>query len=219
MDPTVIVALISSLTTLAGSLLAYYLKTSSDKKKLIKSKPSIEDRIRRDNIILSTLNIIRDRFDLDRVCLFMFHNGTSYYTGDSMQKLSVAFEVNSNETTGPIGPTYQGIPSGLINRPLNVLLNEDIFSCPDVELEPDVHYRNILKSSSVCHTYGVKVQDDIGWWGLLTCSYLKPGIPPLDETDKEFLRIQVSKISSLLKMTNKYYDWQKRGLLSNGQSN
>jgi len=208
-DPTITIALISSATSIILAFLGFYFAKILKQRKTNSNKITVEDRIRRDNVILQVLNDIRDRFSFSNCYISMFHNGTSYYTGDAMQKVSMVFEV-TDPTTPSIASSLQGIPSGIYTRILNELITNPVFSILDIESEPDPHTKNMLKGYHIKQIYHFKLCDEVGFCGVLVC-YFANKKKPLDEVDIEYIKTQVAKISSLLKLTNKFYKWQKEG--------
>ena len=210
--PEIITAIIASLTTIVVTFLTYLLKLRYDNKKKV---TTTEDRIRRDNILYSIISELKSRFGFDRVLIYMFHNGSSYYTGETMQKVSVGFEATAANIC-PIAHTLQNIPAGIFNRLLNYLLNNLLVSITDTNQEQDDHFRNFLRSYDIGSYYAVRIEDDRGWNGILSCEYHNSRQhEPLPEEDVEYIRIQAARISTLLKLTNKYYDWRQLGRYSN----
>lgn len=207
LDAQILAAVIASVTTIVVTFVSYLLKLRYDTKK---KATTTEDRIRRDNILYSIISELKTRFAFDRVMIYMFHNGSSYYTGEAMQKVSVAFETTKSNVR-PIAHTLQNIPAGIFNRLLNCLLSARSVSIPDTDQETDDHFRNLLSSYDIKSYYAIRIEDDRGWNGILACEYHTLQNHHLEDDDLEYIVVQTARISTLLKLTNKYYDWRQLG--------
>ena len=82
------------LTTIIGAiatLLAVRYKHRLDIRKLEKKCP-VELAVGKDTELMSKTEDLLALSGADRVCIYQFHNGGEYYTGRSMQKLSMTYE-------------------------------------------------------------------------------------------------------------------------------
>jgi hypothetical protein len=85
--------LIASFTSIAVALIAAgYFKKMNDKKEKIKSKEKLLEQIQRDEIVHLAIREIRRRYNADRIYIWQFHNGGSFYTTSPMQRLSITYE-------------------------------------------------------------------------------------------------------------------------------
>jgi len=89
--------LITSLTSIIVALVgAGFFRRMSDKKQKNKSRESLMQQIKNDEIVHLSIREIRRRYNADRVYIWQFHNGGSFYTNAPMQKVSVTYERNSD---------------------------------------------------------------------------------------------------------------------------
>ena len=86
----IITAVIGSATALG---VVWYRNYLSKKSKSEDCK--IHKQICSDQELLDSLEEIRERFNADRLTILQFHNGGNYYTGKSIQKMSMSYEVAS----------------------------------------------------------------------------------------------------------------------------
>jgi len=89
--------LITSLTSIIVALVgAGFFRRMSDKKQKSKSRESLMLQIKNDEIVHLSIREIRRRYNADRVYIWQFHNGGSFYTNAPMQKVSITYERNSD---------------------------------------------------------------------------------------------------------------------------
>jgi len=89
--------LITSLTSIIVALVgAGFFRRMSDKKQKSKSRESLMQQIKNDEIVHLSIREIRRRYNADRVYIWQFHNGGSFYTNAPMQKVSITYERNSD---------------------------------------------------------------------------------------------------------------------------
>jgi hypothetical protein len=89
--------LITSLTSIIVALVgAGFFRRMSDRKQKSKSRESLMQQIKNDEIIHLSIREIRRRYNADRVYIWQFHNGGSFYTNAPMQKVSITYERNSD---------------------------------------------------------------------------------------------------------------------------
>ncbi|HNW88200.1 MAG TPA: hypothetical protein PKN48_00925 [Bacteroidales bacterium] len=199
----VIVALISSITTLAALFITNYLKHKNAKKR------SLNHRIQRDVVVYEILNSIKTKFKFSRVVIILFHNGSKYFSGEPIQKASVVFETVS-PGIDPIGKSMQDIPVSTMTVALKAISSEGWFLIDDIEKIDDEHYKNLMKSYRETQHYSYKIEDVDGWIGILTCDYtVENSQPPLTRECAEYIRLQAGRLATLLKLTNKIYGVHK----------
>ena len=194
-----IVALITSLTTLGAVWLAYYLKN--------RKHVSVEDTVRRDTVIYQILSDIRRRFNFGRVGISLFHNGSNYYTGAPMQKASISFETLAPGIT-PIGPSMKDIPIGNMSFSMSQIADNGSFCVDNIEECEDEHYRNLMAAYDEVSHYAFKISDNGNWVGVLIADYCESqeGTEPISAASCEYLSVQASRLATLLSLSNKGYN-------------
>jgi len=89
----IIEVLITSITSIVVALVtAGYFKQMRDKKEKVKSKEKLIEQIQKDEIVHLAIREVRRRYNADRVYIWQFHNGGSFYTTSPMQRLSITYE-------------------------------------------------------------------------------------------------------------------------------
>lgn len=89
--------LITSLTSIIVALVgAGFFRRMTDKKEKSRSRESLMQQIKNDEIVHLSIREIRRRYNADRVYIWQFHNGGSFYTNAPMQKVSITYERNSD---------------------------------------------------------------------------------------------------------------------------
>ena len=89
----IIEVLITSITSIVVALVtAGYFKQMRDRKEKIKSKEKLIEQIQKDEIVHLAIREVRRRYNADRVYIWQFHNGGSFYTTSPMQRLSITYE-------------------------------------------------------------------------------------------------------------------------------
>jgi hypothetical protein len=85
--------LITSVTSIVVALVgAGFFRQMRDKKEKVKSKANLLEQIQRDEIVHLAIRDVRRRYNADRVYIWQFHNGGTFYTTSPMQKLSITYE-------------------------------------------------------------------------------------------------------------------------------
>lgn len=92
----IIEILLTSVTSIVVALVgAGFFKRYNDKKHNQESKSKLLEQIKKDEIVHLAIRDVRRRYNADRVYVWQFHNGGSFYTTSPMQKLSITYERSS----------------------------------------------------------------------------------------------------------------------------
>jgi hypothetical protein len=208
----IVIAVLSSLTTLLTLFLTNYFK---NKKSNINSLS--EHRIQRDVVIYEIINSLKNKFKFSRVLIILFHNGSKYYNGESIQKASVVYETIEPGVT-PTGTTMRDIPVTTMTSSLKELSKTGKYLVWNVDDISDEHYRNLMKSYKETKHFSFKLEDETGWIGVLTCDYTTDSLASatsatscFDSTCVDYIEVQAKRLSLLLKLTNKTYGLPNRG--------
>jgi len=85
--------LITSIASIIVALVtAGFFKQRRDENEKIKSKEKLIEQIQKDEIVHLAIREVRRRYNADRVYIWQFHNGGSFYTTSPMQRLSITYE-------------------------------------------------------------------------------------------------------------------------------
>lgn len=122
------VALISSVVTaVIGPIAVHVVKENLSKK----SKDILKESLKKNALVSTKVEEIREQVKADRVWVMQFHNGGTFYpTGKSIQKFSMFYETVSTDTYS-IQTSFQNIPVSLFAKSINHLLEEDTIIIPD----------------------------------------------------------------------------------------
>jgi len=188
--------------TMGAVILSSYLKNQKSKK----SDHDIVNRIARDTVIHEILASIRKKFNFSRVAIIQFHNGTKYYTGESIQKASVSFETVS-PGVHPTSTSMQDVPLGTMTHSLKHIADAGLFCVDDVNECEDEHYANVMRAYNEISHYAFKIEDDSGWIGVLMADRCedKADEPALTPACCEWMKIQASRLSVLLAVSDRSY--------------
>ena len=73
-------------------IMAGYLKPFFDKRTKLYSKKKLMEQIKKDEFVHLMLSDILKKYKSDRIYVWQFHNGDSFYTSSSMQKITITYE-------------------------------------------------------------------------------------------------------------------------------
>ena len=85
--------LVTSVSSIVVALVgAGFFRQMRDKQEKSKSKEKLMEQIKKDEIVHLAIRDVRRSYNADRVYIWQFHNGGSFYTTSPMQKLSITYE-------------------------------------------------------------------------------------------------------------------------------
>ena len=178
----IITAAIASATTLLTVWYRNHLLNKSKEKECV-----IKDALDKDKELLENLEELREEYSADRLTIFQFHNGGDFYTGKSMQKMSLTYESAENGIQR-LMPNRQNIPVSACNSSLKPLLEEWNTKYVDVEKEfPE----------SLCKLYQLEAGNKSTYqWGLFDLDGKAIGVFTLDyvKRKKKLSKDQLEKI-------------------------
>jgi hypothetical protein len=174
--------LITSLTSIIVALVgAGFFRRMSDKKQKSKSRESLMQQIKNDEIVHLSIREIRRRYNADRVYIWQFHNGGSFYTNAPMQKVSVTYERNSDGLERKAEKNQNHLVSHFTTFIKSVLDNKMFYS--DVNNMEDLGLRSLSLSQGIKSHASVPIFDrDKNLVSILSLDWVFSEIP------SEFLR-------------------------------
>ena len=126
MSASIIVAFI---TGVLGPLLILLVRYLLDRRKV--KADMLTDALETSERVLAKIDIIKEKYEADRVWITQFHNGGHFYpTGKSIAKLSMIYEVVAPQVTSPLRH-----PSDIQNA-LDLIINsksDSLFSAVEIE--------------------------------------------------------------------------------------
>ncbi len=85
--------LVTSVSSIIVALVgAGFFRQMRDKQEKSRSKEKLMEQIKKDEIVHLAIRDVRRSYNADRVYIWQFHNGGSFYTTSPMQKLSITYE-------------------------------------------------------------------------------------------------------------------------------
>jgi hypothetical protein len=188
--------LIPVLTTLIGAgttLIVIWYKHKLDKEKLGSKQCPVTECISEDTAVLERMKGVLSDTSADRICIFSFHNGGQFYSGKSMQKMSMSYEQVDNGVSS-IQLSKQNIPVSACMTTLQPLMENGEFYNPDTKKYPEGLCKYHLLQDGVKSTYYwpiIDINDNI--IGMLRLDYVKrkTKISPDDQICMELLASQL----------------------------
>lgn len=190
----VVTAIIGSITAIAVIWYRNYLHKKNKDMEVCK----VQKNITQDKEIIDTLEELRIRHSADRLTVFQFHNGGDYYTGKSIQKISMSYEVVGKGIQRIIEGA-QNIPVSACNASLKPLLDNWCTSYYDINNDfPEslckMHQLNAGNKS----TYQWGLFDlDRNVIGIMTLDYVKRR-KKLSKESLDSLKLKVVKLPGYL---------------------
>ena len=108
--------------------------------------------------MLNKLEDILEEIDADRVSIYSFHNGGEFYSGKSMQKMSMSYEVVSNGTSR-VQTERQSIPVSACVATLKPLMDAKSAFYPTLQKYPESLCKVYLVEDGVESTYQWSILD------------------------------------------------------------
>ncbi len=128
-----------------GALLTIRYKHTLELKKLETECP-VEIAVGKDTELMSKIEDLLNVSGADRACIYQFHNGGEYYTGRSMQKLSMTYE-SVKPGISHLQIARQNIPVSACNATLAPMITDRRVLVTDVEREME---------DSLCKFYAIE---------------------------------------------------------------
>lgn len=144
----IVEVLITSVTSIVVALVtAGYFKQMRDRKEKIKSKEKLIEQIQRDEIVHLAIRDVRRRYNADRVYIWQFHNGGSFYTTSPMQRLSITYERCSDGLERKADKNQNHLIANFSSYIKDVM--DGTMFYPDINDIDDIGFRSLSQSSGV----------------------------------------------------------------------
>jgi hypothetical protein len=194
----ILIPVVTAIIGIAGTLTAIWYKHKlSMKKKLEEHECPIGVCVAEDTIILGRLKEVLDDISADRICIFSFHNGGNYYSGKSMQKMSISYEQTDNGISS-IQLDKQNIPVSACITTIKPTMENGEFYAPDTKEYPDGLCKYHLLRDGVKSTYHwplIDLHNDV--IGIVRIDYVKRKTKLSDE-DAVKLELLASQLPGYL---------------------
>lgn len=187
------------LTTIIGSITTIFVIRYKHRLDLAKNdaKCPIDTCVKEDSIVISKLKETLEETSGDRLCIFSFHNGGYYYSGKSMQKMSMSYEELDNGISSTI-MNKQNIPVSACISTLQPLMENGEFLCTDSKQMPEGLCKYHLIEDGVKSAYMWPLIDlNQKAIGILRLDYVKRKTK-LPEDDEFRLKLLASQLPGYL---------------------
>ena len=150
--------LITSITSIIVALVgAGFFRQMREKQEKNKSKEKLMEQIKRDEIVHLAIRDVRRRYNADRVYIWQFHNGGSFYTTSPMQKLSITYERCSDGLERKAEKNQNHLITSFTSYIKDVMENNMYF--PNIEDMNDIGLRSLAYSSGTKGHCAVPIYD------------------------------------------------------------
>ncbi len=193
----VIEILLTSITSIVVALVgAGFFKRYNDRKYSNESKGKLIQQIKKDEIVHLAIKDVRRRYEADRVYIWQFHNGGSFYTTSPMQKLSITYERCSQGLERKIEKNQNHLITNFTTYIKDIMDGKMFFS--DISKMDDIGLRSLTQSNGTKSHCAVPIYDKEGhlvsilcldWvWSDIPQEYLKKDSNFTQEFVDEFSR-------------------------------
>jgi len=190
----ILAAIIGAAATLSAAIITSYFKiklSTKSKSQLLRS------HVDQNANVYAALEYTMERLSCDRVHVFEFHNGETYYSGSSQQKFSNTYEVVrdgiSSECT-----KLQNLRISNFNILVKDTIKEEMFLCEDVSKIHSCTEREHLKNQGVKSVYSFPIKTLTGKpIGIFSVDYVAQ-IKKLTEDQIKFLQNQSTIIGGYI---------------------
>ena len=191
--------ILTAILGVAGTLITIWYKHKLDLKKMEDDHECpIGTCVHEDELVIEKLRDTLQEIRADRISIFSFHNGGQYYSGKSMQKMSMSYE----EVDRGVSSTMmqkQNIPVSACITTLKPLMANGEFWCVDTKDYPEGLCKHHLKSDGVKSTYNWPIVDmHFNIIGVLRVDYVKRKTR-LDDEDHDKLKLLAAQLPGYLK--------------------
>jgi len=183
----IIETFLTSLTSIVVALIGVgYFRRINENKLKNKSKNKLIDQINKDEIIHLSIREIRRKLNCDRICIWQFHNGGSFYTETPVQKMSITYE-RCSDGLEKNGPKNQNVLVSNLNGYVKQIIEGTMFYA-DVNDMNDIGLRSLAHSSGTRSHCAIPLYDlESKLIGILGCDWVFSNVPKdFMKKDKDF---------------------------------
>ena len=152
---------ISNVGVIVG-LLAYAIKYVRDKRKARRRRSTLDESLEFDARIYPIIWELQAKYKAMRVYIVQFHNGANFYTGQSIQKMTISHEVPQYQAgIGRMKNFYDNVlVSELDHRMLIDMKKGGYFVCSDrYRVNDDAAMRQWMDTYGMLSAYQFRIQD------------------------------------------------------------
>lgn len=192
----ILAALIGAAATLSATLISIYFKNKSNlkcKNELLKT------HVDQNANVYTALEYTMEQLNCDRINIFEFHNGDTYYSGSSQQKFSNTYEL-TKEGISSESTKLQNLRISNFNTLVKEVIKNDMFVCKNINIIDSCTEKEFLKGQGVKSIYSFCIKTLTGKSiGIFSVSYVS-NPTQLDEKQIKFLENQAMIIGGYISM-------------------
>lgn len=163
----------AAIVAAAGTFGSIMLKNWFEKRKELRNKNVVIDSFSNDEAILNKLSEIMDKLGSDRIYILEFHNGGKFYSGRSMQRFTMSYEMCrpgiSHEQM-----KYQGVLLSNYHNFAKAYLQANFIAIDDISKVEDESLRSTYGTEGVESVYACPIKDLNGRViGLMVVNYIR----------------------------------------------
>lgn len=169
--------LITSFTSIVVALVgAGFFKRMSEKQEKNRSRDSLMQQIKKDEIVHLAIRDVRRRYNADRVCIWQFHNGGNFYTKSPIQRISITYERNSDGLERKSEKNQNMLVTSFTTYIKNII--DGLMFYTDINYMSDIALRSLAQSNGTKSHAAVPIYDkDKNLVALLALDWVFSEIP------------------------------------------
>ena len=154
----IVEVLVTSVSSIVVALVgAGFFKRYNDRKYKLQSKSLLMEQIKKDEIVHLAIRDVRRRYHADRIYIWQFHNGGTFYTTSPMQKLSITYERCSQGLERKSDKNQNHLITNFTNYIKDVMDMKMFFT--DISKMYDIGLRSLAQSNGTKSHCAVPIYD------------------------------------------------------------
>ena len=187
-------ALIGAGATVAATIMSFYYK---NKNECLHKSELLKNHVDQNANVYALLDYTMEKIGCDRVHVFEFHNGDTYYSGSSQQKFSSTYEEVQNGVSSE-AMNLQNLRISTFNTLIKDVIKNECFLCESIESVSSQTERAHLQRQGVKSVYSFSITTLTGKIiGIFSIDFVQSQ-RSLTEGDKSFLLNQALILSGYL---------------------
>ena len=147
--------ILSSCIVAATTIISLFLKDFLQKKKN-QASLSVEKCTIQNANVEKAIRYTLDTVNADRVSVYEFHNGESFYSGSHQQKFSCTYETVKTGVSSE-ALNLQGLRISTFNQFISEVINNKIFQFSDIKTIKDSLLRNWFENRGIKSAYSIPI--------------------------------------------------------------
>lgn len=147
--------ILSSCIVAATTIISLFLKDFLQKKKN-QASLSVEKCTIQNANVEKAIRYALDTVNADRVSVYEFHNGESFYSGSHQQKFSCTYETVKTGVSSE-ALNLQGLRISTFNQFISEVINNKLFQFSDIKSIKDSLLRNWFESRGIKSAYSIPI--------------------------------------------------------------